>query len=130
MNSVNLTGRLVNDPSRRDTHRGVVATFRLAVDGRPRMWIDVETWGHLAGTVATYLRARRHVAVTGRLAYHEYHDRTGHKQAAFRVIADRIEFLESPAVGGDTSQPLAGPRATSERDQPTNASDYGLHDAS
>src|SRR5262245_17442648 len=67
MNSVNLTGRLIHDPTRRETHRGVVASFRLAVDGRPRVWIDVEAWGHIAGTVATYLTARRHVAVTGRL---------------------------------------------------------------
>jgi single-stranded DNA-binding protein len=96
MNSVNLTGRLVNEPSRRDTHRGVVATFRLAVDGRPRMWIDVEAWGHLAGTVATYLRARRYVAVTGRLAHDEYHDREGCKQTRYKVLVDRLAFLDGP----------------------------------
>jgi hypothetical protein len=52
MNSVNLTGRLIHDPSPRDTRRGVVASFRLAVDARPRVWIDVEAWGHLAGDAA------------------------------------------------------------------------------
>ena len=63
MNSYNCTGRLTTDPARRDTTKGVVAEFRLAVDGRPnRVWIDVEAWGHAAGTVATYLTARRHVA--------------------------------------------------------------------
>jgi single-strand DNA-binding protein len=97
MNSLNLTGRLVEGPTRRDTHRGVVATFRLAVDGRPRVWIDVETWGHLAGTVAAYLHARRHVAVTGRLAYTEYHDRNGHRQSRYHVVAHNVDFLDPPA---------------------------------
>ena len=104
MNSVNLTGRLIHDPSRRDTPRGVVASFRLAVDARPRVWIDVEAWGHLAGTVATYLYARRHIAVTGRLAYAEYHDRNGHKQATYRVVADRIQFLDHADGGSSEGQ--------------------------
>jgi single-stranded DNA-binding protein len=101
VNSINLTGHLVNDPTRRDTPRGVVATFRLAVDGRPRLWIDVEVWGHLAGTVNTYLRARRHIAVTGRLAYSEYHDRDGHKQSRYLVVAHAVGFLDSPCAAVD-----------------------------
>jgi single-stranded DNA-binding protein len=104
MNSINLTGRLVHDPTRRDTPRGVVASFRLAVDGRPRVWINVEAWGHVAGTVATYLRARRHVAVTGRLAHSEYHDHDGHKQTRYHVVADRIGFLELPTSDGDAGK--------------------------
>ena len=107
MNSVNLTGRLTHDPPRRDTHRGVVATFRLAVDGRPRVWIDVETWGHLAGTVATHLTARRHIAVSGRLAYNEYHDRNGNHQTRYQVVADRIGFLDDPQTvnaNGETAE--------------------------
>jgi single-stranded DNA-binding protein len=106
MNSVNLSGRLVHDPTRRETHRGVVASFRLAVDGRPRVWIDVEAWGHLAGTGATYLTARRHVGVTGRLAYTEYHDRNGHTQASVRVIADRVGFLDLSSSGDVSTAPV------------------------
>ena len=65
MNVVTLTGRLHNDPARRETSKGVVTTFRLAVDAnRHRLWIDIETWGQLAGT-ATHLTKGRHVAVTG-----------------------------------------------------------------
>ena len=33
MNSVNLTGRLTTDPVRRETSRGVVVEFRVAVAG-------------------------------------------------------------------------------------------------
>ena len=97
MNSVSLTGRLTNDPVRRDTTRGVVASFRIAVDDRPeRLWIDVEAWGHVAGVAAKHLRQRRHVAVTGRLRSSSYHDSHGQRQHRFYVIADRITFLDAP----------------------------------
>lgn len=97
MNNVNLTGRLTNDPARRDTTKGVVTTFRIAVDDRPdRLWIDVETWGHLAGVTAAHLCQRRHVAVTGRLRSNTYHDADGHRRQRFYVIADRITFLDRP----------------------------------
>ena len=99
MNSVNLTGRLVDDPVRRDTSNGVVAEFRLAVDGRPRrLWITVETWGHQAGVVAAHLSARRHVAVTGRLQQDEYQDRHGIKQTRYRIVAHGVDFLDQPST--------------------------------
>lgn len=99
MNVVHLTGRPTTDPARRDTTNGVVAEFRLAVDGRrpDRLWITVEAWGQTAAVVTTHLTARRHIAVSGRLRLDEYHDRTGTKQTRYRVIADRIEFLDPPA---------------------------------
>ena len=67
MNVLTLTGRLTADPVRRDTPKGVVCEFRLAVDTRPRLWITVQTWGQLAGRCAQHLHAGRHVAVAGPL---------------------------------------------------------------
>lgn len=100
MNSINLTGHLTADPARRDTTSGVVTTFRLAVDGRPRrLWITVEAWAHEAGKIATYGAAGRHVAVTGRLVQDEYLDRGGHKQTRYKVVAGRVEFLDDPPSG-------------------------------
>lgn len=97
MNTIGLTGHLHNDPTRRDTPRGVVASFRLAVDDRPnRVWIDVESWGRLAGVVASHLTRQRHIAVTGRLAHRQYHDRNGNSRNHYYVVADRITFLDRP----------------------------------
>ena len=102
MNSYNCTGRLTDDPARRDTTSGVVATFRLAVDGRPkRLWITVEAWAHEAGKVATYGASGRHVAVTGRLVQDEFLDRDGHKQTRYKVVAGRVEFLDDPPSAPD-----------------------------
>lgn len=99
MNVIMLTGRLHNDPVRRDTpHHGVVAEFRLAVRREPRhrLWIDVESWGQLAGTVAAHLTKGRHVAVTGELRHTSYHGRDGQRHDDWKVHADRITFLDSP----------------------------------
>jgi single stranded DNA-binding protein len=111
MNSVTFTGHLTNDPIRRNANGGALAVFRLAVDDRPdRLWIDVESWGHLAGIVATHLARRRHVAVTGRLRDRQYHDRDGQQRHHLYVVADRISFLDRPAevpVAGDVDEPAA-----------------------
>lgn len=98
MNSINLTGCITDQPARRvTTANGVVAEFRLAVDGRPRrLWITVEAWGHEAGKVATYGARGRHVAITGRLVQDEFHDRDGHKHTRYKVVAGRVEFLDAP----------------------------------
>ena len=117
MNSVNLTGRLLNDPVRRDTTRGVVAEFRLTVDGRTTVRIDIETWGHVAGAVATHLVAGRHVAVTGRWAQREYHDRDHNKRHRDYVIADRLTYLDNPRPRTNDDQ-VAPDGSTLSADEP------------
>ena len=70
MNVAAVTGHLSAHPDRRETTKGVAATLRVASDSSPRIWNDVECWGHLAGTVA----AHHHVAVTGSLAHSQQTD--------------------------------------------------------
>src|SRR5579864_4979517 len=69
MNTISITGRLTGDPSRRETAKGVVTSFRIGSDTTPRVWLDVECWGHLAGTCAAHLARGRHVGVSGPLAH-------------------------------------------------------------
>ena len=96
MNVLTLTGRLGSDPVRRDTTNGVVCEFRLAVDGRPRIWITVETWGHLAGTCAQHLHDGRRVAITGTLANRQYVNRSGDKVDLWYAKARHVTFLDRP----------------------------------
>jgi hypothetical protein len=68
MNVVAITGYLTADPARKETTKGVVTTFRVGSDDSPRVWVDVESWGHLAGTCAAHLsrgRPRRCVRLFG-----------------------------------------------------------------
>ena len=96
MNVLTLTGRLVSEPVRRDTVKGVVCEFRLAADSRPRLWIDVQTWGALAGRAAQHLTSGRQVAVNGTLICEEYHTRAGDKASRWFCRATTITFLDRP----------------------------------
>ena len=106
MNSITIIGTLTDDPARRDTKRGVVATFRLAAIGTPRIWIDTESWGHLAGRVAQYLAKGRAVAIVGNLAHDSWTDQTGLRRERWYIRAERITFLDPPP-----SEPSGGIQA-------------------
>ena len=94
MNVITLAGRLQADPARRDTPKGVVATFRLAVtDHKHRLWIDIETWGHLAGTAAAHLSKGRTVGVTGKLRNKPY-TTDGQRRDHWYIAATDIHFLD------------------------------------
>lgn len=96
MNVLTLTGRLGDDPVRRDTTKGVVCEFRLAVHGRPRLWITVVAWGHLAGQCAQYLTAGRTVAVSGSLLHDQFLTRAGERAERWYCKASQITFLDKP----------------------------------
>ena len=102
MNHIAIAGRLVEDPVRKEANGSVVTSFRIA-SGRSgsksgRLWIDVDTWGRLAGTCHQYLKKGRHVLVSGRLAQKEWADNeTGEKRVRFLVSAREIEFLPDPS---------------------------------
>jgi single-strand DNA-binding protein len=93
MNIFCLTGRVAEQPVRRDTNKGVVCEFRLAAHGRPRLWITIVTWGHLAGVCAQHLRAGRTVAVTGALHHDQYTNRAGERSERWYCKAADVTFL-------------------------------------
>ena len=109
MNVITRTGRLTNDPARRDTPKGVVAVFRLAADhNRRRLWIDIECWGQIAGTAASHLRQGRHVAVNGELVATTYHDHAGNRRERWYVKAAQLTYLDAPSPT-DAPDPTASP---------------------
>jgi single-stranded DNA-binding protein len=99
MNVLTVTGRLTTDPVRRDTSNGVVCELALAVDGRPRLWLAVETWGQLAGRCAQHLHSGRRVAVSGTLVCHEYANRAGERVTRWFVRANQVTYLDRPDEG-------------------------------
>lgn len=92
MNVLAVTGRLSSDPARRDTTKGVVCEFRLAVDGQRRLWLPVVCWGHLAGTCARHLRKGRRVAVDGQLQVDEFIGAGGDLRRRWYLRADHVSF--------------------------------------
>jgi len=96
MNVLTVTGRLADDPVRRETPKGVVCEFRLAVDGRPRLHLTVQAWGHLAGRCAQHLAAGRHVGVTGTLRHEQWITRAGERADRWYTRATDVTFLDRP----------------------------------
>ena len=113
VNRVVLIGRLTRDPELRSTTSGTcVASLRLAcnssrkdADGeyqeRPN-YFDVSVFGNTAENVEHYLSKGSRVAVDGRLEWREWETTEQQKRQAVSIIADVVQFLDSPgrARGG------------------------------
>lgn len=115
MNSVQLMGRLGNDPEMRVTQSGTeVAKFRLAVPrGRDKEtgWFDVVCFGKTASVAAQYLKKGQRVAITGQLRQERWTDQqTGQKRSRVGVMAERLHFIDwsSQEKPGDEAADDAG----------------------
>lgn len=90
------TGTISNDVVRKETRNGVLTTFRLET-GAPRgrkLWIDVECWGHLAGTIAHHGAPGRSVNVSGRLTQKSWRDTaSGEARQRFVVTAYDVDLI-------------------------------------
>ncbi len=99
MNHITIAGRLVDDPVRKEANGSVVTSFRLA-SGRTgtktgRLWIDVDTWGRLAGTCHQHLAKGRYVLVSGRLTQKQWADpATGEKRSRYLITARDVDFVD------------------------------------
>lgn len=96
MNSVNLTGRLVDDPTLRFTNDGkAVANLRVAINGRNDRveFIDITVWGKAAEAVAEHKGKGDQIAVTGRLTSSDWTDSDGQRHFRTSVTADEVNFL-------------------------------------
>ena len=100
MNVVTLIGNLATDVELKELPNDKkLATFLLAVD-RPREGADfvgVATWDRQAEVCAQYLRKGARIAVDGRLRSRSWDDPDGNRRSAVEVVANRVQFLDTPA---------------------------------
>ncbi len=130
-NKVILMGNLTRDPELRYTPKGTaIAKIGLAVN---RTWrneagetkeevtfVDVDVFGRTAENVGQYMRKGRPIMVEGRLKLDTWDDKqTGQKRSRLGVIAETVQFLGSPAGGGEGGGAPAAPRAA--RPAPTHS---------
>ncbi len=76
-----------------------MATFRLRSGeaGRGQVWIDIEAWGHLAGTIHQHATPSRLAIVGGRLAQRTWQDhKTGDARSRYVVVANNIDLIGQP----------------------------------
>jgi single-strand DNA-binding protein len=105
-NRVILIGRLTRDPELRALPTGnSVCSLRVACNGlrkdgesyqeRPN-YFDVSVFGGQGENVERYLRKGSRLAIDGRLEWREWETAEQHKRQAIAIIADSVEFLDSP----------------------------------
>jgi single-strand DNA-binding protein len=112
INRVVLVGRLTRDPELRALPSGVsVCNLRVACNSSRRdaegdyqekpNFFDVSVYGGAAEIVSRYTHKGSRVAVDGRLDWREWETAEGQKRQAVSVVADTVQFLDSP---GDRSE--------------------------
>lgn len=138
-----LIGNLTRDPELRQTPKGTSVTdIGIAInrvftsDAGERQeevtFVDVTLWDRLAENAAKYLRKGSPVFVEGRLKLDTWDDKeSGQSRQRLRVVADRMQFLGSPAAGRneqseDTSE--AGGAGTAQRDARKDADSRAQRD--
>ena len=103
MNSVQLTGRLTNDPEVRYGNNGsTVAKFSIAVnrrfkqDGQPDAdFIRCVAFGKTAEFIEKYFAKGRKMDLTGRIQTGSYTNQDGNKVFTTDVVVENVEFGES-----------------------------------
>jgi single-strand DNA-binding protein len=96
MNCITLTGRLGRDPELHQAKSGTTwATVSVADGGDDPNWFDVKCFNRTAEILDEYGSKGRKVAIQGRMAQERY-EKDGEPRVTWRLIANRIEFLDSP----------------------------------
>ena len=102
-NQTTILGNLTRDPESKDTGKGEVCEFAVAVndeytknDGtkvEDVMFIDVSVWGGQGAACNQYLSSGRLVLVEGRLKQDRWEDDNGGKRSKHRIVARRVVFM-------------------------------------
>lgn len=122
-NKVILIGNLTHDPELRYTPKGTaIAKIRVAVN---RTWksetgetkeevtyVDVDSFGRQAETLAQYMKKGRPIMIEGRLRYETWEDKqSGQKRSKLGVVMETFQFLDFGGRGAEGSAPAAKPAA-------------------
>jgi single-strand DNA-binding protein len=120
INRVVLVGRLTRDPELRAIPSGLnVCNLRVACNSSRRdaegdfqekpNYFDVSVYGAASESVSRYMRKGSRVAVDGRLAWREWETSDGQKRQAVSVVADTVQFLDTPGDRSAAGQRDDGP---------------------
>jgi single-strand DNA-binding protein len=130
-NKVILIGNLTRDPELRYTSTGLaIAKLGIAVNrswrdqasGEQReevTFVDVDSFGKQAETIAQYLKKGRPVMIEGRLKLDTWEDKqTNQKRSKLGVVLEGFQFLDSRGADDGTGGP---PRPRPPAQSPASA---------
>jgi single-strand DNA-binding protein len=107
INRVVLVGRLTRDPELRALPSGnSVCSLRIACNSSRReadgsyserpSYFDVSVYGASGESVSRYMRRGSRVGIDGRLEWREWETAEQERRQAVSVVADTVQFLDSP----------------------------------
>jgi single-strand DNA-binding protein len=109
INRVVLVARLTKDPELRALPSGQsVCDLRVACNGSRRdddgnyharpNYFDVSAFGAQAENIGRYTRRGSLVGIDGKLEWREWETAEQQRRQAVRILADKVEFLDSPGA--------------------------------
>jgi single-strand DNA-binding protein len=128
INRVVLIGRLTRDPELRALPSGTsVCALRIACNGSRRdaegdyherpNYFDVSVYGASGESVGAYMRKGSRVAIDGRLEWREWETTDQQKRQAVSVVADTVQFLDTPGDRAADDGELVGVGAGSDSEE-------------
>ncbi len=104
-----LTGRITKDLELKQAGQTQVTNFSLAVDNPFKKddtsFFDIVAFGKTAQLLNNYCGKGSKILIEGNLKQDRFQDKEGHNRSVVRVIANRIEFLDSKGSNQQNSQP-------------------------
>ncbi|WP_341636979.1 single-stranded DNA-binding protein [Staphylococcus casei] len=109
MNLTILTGRITKDLEIKQAGQTQVLNFSLAVDNPFKKddvsFFDIVAFGKTAELLNNYCNKGSKIAVEGNLKQDRFTDKEGKNRSVVRVIANRIEFLDSKGQSNNQDKP-------------------------
>ncbi|PTG23410.1 single-stranded DNA-binding protein [Staphylococcus chromogenes] len=107
-NSVILTGRITKDLELKPAGQTQVTNFSMAVDNPFKKddasFFDIVAFGKTAELLNNYCGKGSKILIEGNLKQDRFQDKQGNNRSAVRVIANRIEFLDSKGQSNNESK--------------------------
>lgn len=104
-----LTGRITKDLELKQAGQTQVTNFSMAVDNPFKKddtsFFDIVAFGKTAQLLNDYCGKGSKVLIEGNLKQDRFQDKEGNNRSVVRVIANRIEFLDSKGSNQQNNQP-------------------------
>ncbi|MBN4933706.1 single-stranded DNA-binding protein [Staphylococcus sp. EG-SA-6] len=104
-----LTGRITKDLELKQAGQTQVTNFSMAVDNPFKKddtsFFDIVAFGKTAELLNNYCGKGSKILIEGNLKQDRFQDKEGNNRSVVRVIANRIEFLDSKGSNQQNSQP-------------------------
>ncbi|WP_394868234.1 single-stranded DNA-binding protein [Staphylococcus borealis] len=104
-----LTGRITKDLELKQAGQTQVTNFSLAVDNPFKKddtsFFDIVAFGKTAQLLNNYCGKGSKILIEGNLKQDRFQGKEGHNRSVVRVIANRIEFLDSKGSNQQNNQP-------------------------